>query len=433
MKKNKFLIDRVKLIHWLNIRKLTLDFLVQNNRSLKNKINSKKESFYLNVTEISFIEDKLDISRELIFKEEKLPNYIHWTKEIIEKTKRRINRGGIHFYNYYSLPTPKGFVGPVILDILCPKNKLPKLNKGHLEQAITVNLGPHDIFGRWGNSINKFNFSKIRHNTSQKNNWIIGDTYVEPTYCPHSYSKATNFSSQILSYTAKSPVEELIKKINRWPTNSVEYFLNLFSKKNYLSIVFNFYLKNRFVDFNHISKKIKKKINNFSKLNPKDLLKICDYLDIDPIVFAKRKFKEDRVGKTYLSYKESFKSIRKYKSYLIASMASSVRYPDLFGLFIKVFKKKINQDLVDFASAHYLVTQGVLKCNIGKKEINLKKGDSIWIAPFVKHGFGGAGALIKISNGECISTGDIIEFLKLYDIKKTLLRSYKDINTWGYN
>ena len=260
MKKNKFLIDRVKLIHWLNIRKLTLDFLVQNNRSLKNKINSKKESFYLNVTEISFIEDKLDISRELIFKEEKLPNYIHWTKEIIEKTKRRINRGGIHFYNYYSLPTPKGFVGPVILDILCPKNKLPKLNKGHLEQAITVNLGPHDIFGRWGNSINKFNFSKIRHNTSQKNNWIIGDTYVEPTYCPHSYSKATNFSSQILSYTAKSPVEELIKKINRWPTNSVEYFLNLFSKKNYLSIVFNFYLKNRFVDFNHISKKIKKKL-----------------------------------------------------------------------------------------------------------------------------------------------------------------------------
>jgi mannose-6-phosphate isomerase-like protein (cupin superfamily) len=114
-------------------------------------------------------------------------------------------------------------------------------------------------------------------------------------------------------------------------------------------------------------------------------------------------------------------------------MASSVRYPDLFGIFIKVFKKKINLDLVDFASSHYLVTQGFLKCSIGKKKINLKQGDSIWMAPFVKHGFGGAGALIKISNGECISTGDIIESSKLYDIKKTLLRSYRDINTWGYN
>jgi hypothetical protein len=433
MSKKKFLIDRVKLIHWLNIRKLTLNSLAQNNRSLKNKINSKKKSFYLNLPDITFIENRLDISRELIFKEEKLPNYIFWSKEKIETTKRSINRDGIHFYNYYSLPTPKGFVGPVILDILCPKNKLPQLNKGHLEQAITVNLGPHDIFGRWGNSKNKLNFSKIRHNTSHINNWVVGDTYVEPTYCPHSYSKATNLSSQILSYTAKSPVEELIKKINRWPTHSAEYFINLFSKKNYLSTLFNFYLKNRCVDFNYISKKIKKKITNFNQLNPKNLLKICNYLDIDPVVFTKRKFKEDRVGKTYLSYKESFKSIRKYKSYFIASMASSVRYPDLFGIFIKVFKKKINLDLVDFASSHYLVTQGFLKCSIGKKKINLKQGDSIWMAPFVKHGFGGAGALIKISNGECISTGDIIESSKLYDIKKTLLRSYRDINTWGYN
>ena len=30
-----------------------------------------------------------------------------------------------------------------------------KLNNGHLEQAITVNLGPGDIYGRWGENIKK--------------------------------------------------------------------------------------------------------------------------------------------------------------------------------------------------------------------------------------------------------------------------------------
>ena len=37
-----------------------------------------------------------------------------------------IIKDGIHFYNYYTLPTPKGYVSPVLLDILCPKDKLPK-------------------------------------------------------------------------------------------------------------------------------------------------------------------------------------------------------------------------------------------------------------------------------------------------------------------
>ena len=65
------------------------------------------------------------------------------------------------FYNYYSLPIPEGFVGPVILDILCPKNKLPKLNNGHLEQAITINLGNSDIYGRWGKKLIKIISQKL--------------------------------------------------------------------------------------------------------------------------------------------------------------------------------------------------------------------------------------------------------------------------------
>ena len=72
---------------------------------------------------------------------------------LIEKTKRPINRGGIHFYNYYTLPSPHGYVAPVLIDILCPKNKMPTLNNRHLEPAITVSLGPNDIYARFAKNL----------------------------------------------------------------------------------------------------------------------------------------------------------------------------------------------------------------------------------------------------------------------------------------
>ena len=142
-------IDHIKLNHWLNARKTTLSQFLLKNKSLKKKINLKK-NFLINNKDASIIEKSLNISIKSIEKKSRIPEYIFWKKEKILRTKRPINRDGIHFYNYYSLPAPDGFIGPVILDILCPKNKLPKLNNGHLEQAITINLGPEDIFGRWG-------------------------------------------------------------------------------------------------------------------------------------------------------------------------------------------------------------------------------------------------------------------------------------------
>ena len=89
-----------------------------------------------------------------MFKKKIARFYIFFKKKILS-TKRPIKRDGIHFYNYYTLPSPQGFKSPVILDILCPHYKVPKLNNGHLEQAITVNLGPGDIYGRWGENIKK--------------------------------------------------------------------------------------------------------------------------------------------------------------------------------------------------------------------------------------------------------------------------------------
>ncbi len=434
MPDKKITIDFIKLNHWLNARKITSKFISNQQKTLSKKIKLKK-NFKISASELDFLNSKLAIPTEKITLQNKLPDYIYWPKSKIENSKRPIMRDGIHFYNYYSLPIPKGFIGPVILDILCPKNKIPKLNNGHLEQAITVNLGNSDIYGRWGKSKNETNFSKIKFNDTKKNSWIIGDTYVEPTYCPHSYSRATNNNSQILSYTAKSPLEKFLNNLNNWNKSSYLNMMKNFKEKNNRTSILKLYLDNRGIDLNYLSKLINRKISNLDQIidNKRILIKTCKVLKIDLSLFVKKDYtSEDRIGKTYLSFKESFKTIRKYKSYQIASMASSERYADLFGCFIKVSNKKKIEDFCDYASSHYLVTGGKLNFNINNKSIRLKKGDSIWMSSFKSHGFSGIGSLLKISNGESMDTSDLREILNIYKPRKTIDRSYKDKISWGY-
>ena len=434
MSQKKIFIDFIKLNHWLNARKITTKLIDKKQKTLAKKLSLKK-NFSISPRELDFINTDLSIPTEKIEVQNKIPDYILWTKSKIDKTKRPINRDGIHFYNYYSLPIPNGFVGPVILDILCPKNKLPKLNNGHLEQAITINLGNSDIYGRWGKKKNKVNFSKIKYNNSSKNPWIIGDTYVEPTYCPHSYSRATEHNSQILSYTAKSPLEKFIKNLNNWSKSNYENLIkNIWSKNPRVSIL-KLYLDNKGVDLKYLSQKIKVKIKTLEQIinNKSVLIKTCRLLKINPDLFNNIQYtSEDSIGKTYLSYKDSFKTIRKYKSYTIASMASSERYSDLFGYFIKVSGSKKVKDLCDFASSHYLITDGEFNFNIDNKTIKVKKGDAIWMSSFKSHGFSGKGSLLKISNGECVDSSDLREILNIYKPVETLKRSYKDRISWGY-
>ena len=428
------MIDIIKLNHWLNARKITNQFINLKQISLSKKLKLKK-NFNISSKELSFINTELLIPTEKVALQNKIPDYIYWSKTKIKKTKRPIKRDGIHFYNYYSLPIPDGFVGPVILDILCPKEKLPQLNNGHLEQAITINLGNSDIYGRWGKIKNKTNFSKIKFNNSSVNSWIIGDTYVEPTYCPHSYSRATDNNSQILSYTAKSPLEKLIKNLNNWSNTNYKNLMNNIQSKDIRTSILNFYLNNKGISIKYLAKSINFKITNTSQIikNKEILLKTCKFLKIDPNLLDKKNYSsEDAIGKTYLSYKESFKTIRKYKSYTIASMASSERYTDMFGYFIKVSNKNKVKDLSDYASSHYLITSGNFYLNIDNKKIKIKKGDAIWMSSFKSHGFSGNGSLLKISNGENLDTADLSEILNLYNPKKTLERSYKDKISWGY-
>ena len=108
------MIDKFKLIHWLNVRKTSFDIL---NNSLLGKINTKITEINLDKLDLytsNLISEVLNIPVESIIKNDQVPNYIFKSDQDIKETKRPIKRDNIHFYNYYTLPSPKGYVAPGI-------------------------------------------------------------------------------------------------------------------------------------------------------------------------------------------------------------------------------------------------------------------------------------------------------------------------------
>ena len=437
-------VDKIKLNHWLNIRKTSLDVL---NKRLEKHVNYEITFDNLDQLDehaITQIIKILSVPRDFILSSDEIPSYIYNSKEEIQKTKRPIRRGGIHYYNYYTLPSPKGYVAPVLIDILCPKEKMPVLNNGHLEPAITISLGPNDIYARFAKKINKTNFVKFRINPDQKTNWVVGSNYYEPSYCLHTYSRAKDGPGRILSYTTKSSIESLFNtKLNENSFKNLSKTLDT-DKPNRSFLLQDIF--NRGYDLETISEKTKislKKIKNYfnkkNDLNLSDVKKICEIINTDSSFYLDKKFKEDKIGKYYFDYKDSIKTIRNFKSYKVASITCSARSPDLTGYFLKIDNKSEKSiiDLLDSNCSHYLVTKGNIaffsKKNNKIKKIQMNEGDSLWVSSYTQHGFAGLGALIKISDGQNFNYLEKIDIINTYNLKKTLVRGRKDKINWGYD
>ena len=439
------LIDKIKLNRWLNIRKTTLREL---NNKLKNKFNFQinfENCETLNEYAISVIADYLEVLSIKITKQIALPEFILKTKKEIEETRRPIIKDGIHFYNYYTLPAPKGYVAPVLLDIMCPKNRIPKLNNGHLEPAITVSIGPNDIYARFAKKLNKYSWIKFKINKDKKTNWIVGSSYFEPSFCKHTYSRATNGLGRIISYTTKSNIENLLdSKLNN---ESFKNLSDINKGKNINRTLLKLEIETKGHSIKDLAKKnnlsLQKLKNYFNKhktvLKKSQIIKICNQINSDPELFIEKKHKEDSLGKLYFDYKKSIKSIRKFKSYKVASIANSKRFPDLSGFFMKISNKKnyFLNDLFDSKCSHYFVTAGKLKIYIGLKDKkiskNLEEGDCIWISSFVHHGFTGLGSLLKISDGQNINYLDKLDLTNTYDVNNVLNRVRDDMQNWGHD
>ena len=437
-------LDYTKLNRWLNIRKTTIDKI---NKDLYHILNCKIDLSSENEIgdhAIKVIADYLNIESDKIIKDNLKPSYLFKSKNEILKSKRAIFKDKIHFYNYYTLPTPSGYVAPVLLDILCPKEKLPKLNNGHLEPAVTISMGPNDINARFHEKINKDTFVKFRINKNPKNNWIVGSSYFEPSFCKHSYSQCGEGLGRIISYTTKSFIENLSDgKLNDESySNLVKKIDNSFPNRVMLKLE----IENKGYNTDFISKKTnitKIKIKNFfnnkkNKFDLKILKEICKVIGSDYRLFQDKFFKEDSVGKLYYDYTDSVKSIRKFKSYTVASIANSKRYPDLSGYFMKVKSNKKNVlDLFDSKCSHYYITGGKITFNIkikGKLEkVEASKDDCFWVSALTNHGFTGNGSILKISDGQNLNYLEKEDLINTYKVKNVLKRAKGDMANWGYD
>lgn len=444
-------IDAHKLMHWMNVRKVTPAMVSKTSGVAVDVLNDilNDENRALSDDQAAKLADTLNVEISALNANTDAPEaVIHMSREDIEATCRAVHRDGIHFYNYYNLPAPKGQVAPVILDILCPADRLPAQNHGHLEPAITINLGPGHINGLWGDELNEHTWHPLHANTGGDETWVIGDSYVEPSYCPHTYSRVGGEAAQILSYTVRSNLEPLLGNANQWSDDAHDRLIDAVDAGGFAGSALGEYMARRGHDSRSLAAAAEIGGNALAAfiegdgdaLGIDELRAVGIVLGVDYRLFMEPRHRNDPIGKTCCSVADSLASIRSFKSYTVASMALSSRLPDLVGLFMKVDKPETDEtlDLAEFSATHYLVTGGAptFRWTDGDGSIQsraLGTGDCLWVGPYVAHGFAGAGALIKMGNGEGMTYLDHMELSNTFALAATLRRGRRDRSGWGYD
>jgi hypothetical protein len=444
-------IHAVRLQHWMNARKLTLPMLADLAEVPPGVLDQvigglQSDVSYAVARQLA---GALHVELGRLSAGDELPTFIYQSRAELESTRRPLQRDGIHFYNYYSLPSFKGHVGPVILDILCPAGRIPALNNGHLEPAITLNLGPGDIFGRWGEQSNASNWALLAAN-HRSERWVVGASYTEPSYCPHSYSLASPEPAQILSYTCRSNLTQLIAETDRWSLKASGTLIEAVGRHPRGAFVLELAMQRRGFEpaalaaATTISESaIRSYLDGDGRALPDAALRtIASKLGIDYRTCLEPAHDHDEVGKSVLTVDEAVRSTRCFRSYTAASIAASSLLPDLVGMFMRVDKPHASaaesRDLLDYGVTHYLVTGGELCFHIeevdgGTTVLPLAAHDSLVVAPFIAHGFSGAGSLIKLGSGEGCSYLDLMELTNTFRASDTLRRARRNPNNWGYD
>lgn len=435
-------IDRQKLLYFMNLRKITPMFMCEKIGLLIDQISG--QPILIKKSDADKISAFLNIAQDDLVTA-KLPHFIYQSHNELYSSKRPIYRDGMHFYNYYSLPSPKGFVSPVILDILCPENVIPQLNNGHFEEAITVNLGPGSIYGRWGDDVNNPTAFSIMHANDGDESWILGDSYFEPSYCRHSYSLVNNKKpARILSYTAYNDLAEFKKSAISSSDFVKNNLYNNFYSSDAIGVVKK-YLSAQMKSMEDLCNDVKITSSDLSSLGHSSIStslvkKIADYLKIDPRLLLNGSGGGDALGKEYCSLSESREKIRKFGEYVVAPIASSSRTPDLKGSFVKLDNVVNGSDLILGHNVHYLVTSGKIyfvpdipACLPNSHQLQeMTKDDTLWVAAGVKHKFIGTGSYLMVTNGQGGSYLNHYALQNVWDSNVLLERLKAEETDWGY-
>jgi hypothetical protein len=427
--------DTYKVVHWMNVRKVTTQQVAA---SIGHPLDPEEASTWpedLTEAVAGFLKigpEKITVSSRANLAA------IYQSADNLHATRREIRRGGMHFYNYYTMAAPPGSVGPVILDILCPADHLPELNNGHLEPAITVNLGPGDIHGRWGEDIDDDTWQVLRANPD-KGNWIVGDSYVEPSYCPHSYSLATERPARIISYTAHSNLMDFLEDLNDWDGAAADSLITILDAGLSPRALAELLLARRGHSLETAAQIL--------ELSTAQLIESLEGGSISVLRTLGRTFgfdfrllltpdkRYDKVGKTCRTISECLADTREFRGYDVTSLASAPHLPDLTGLFMRVDGDA--GELLDLGETHYLVTGGELdlewKTAGGHGHAHLDTDATAWIAPCIAHRWSGQGSLVKLGSGRHPGYLDLTELTNTYAPAATMRRGRHDRASWGYD
>jgi hypothetical protein len=357
-------------------------------------------------------------------------------------TCRQVHRDGIHFYNYYTLPGKRQSVKPVILDILCPADRLPALNNGHLEPAITVNLGPGPIHARWGEKLDATTWQILE---ADPWNWVVGDSYIESSYRPHSYSLASDQPARIVSYTVASGLASFIAALQRTDAREQEWVYS--GDDANIPIAARIALRRRMHTVASLAKRIdvpEPRLRDALAYGDSDthahslLVRAGAALQVDYRILLASPSSLDKMGKRICSVRESAATCRSFCSYQVCDMAHAAELGEITGAFMKIASDEVNLDLGgDASSSHYLVTGGKVKLHWIERDEPVSRpltvDDSAWIAPFVIHGFSGKGSLLRLGSGGEVSDGTLLEASRTSALQNTLLRGVADNRDWGYD
>lgn len=441
-------IDGYRLTHWLNARKLTYREVARRAgvgiAVVEQAANS--DNRYVNDGVARRIAEALEIQAAQILAEGRAALVVIKTGSQLRQTRRAVWRDGIHFYNYYSMAHPPGIVAPVILDVLCPSGRLPMLNNGHMEPALTINLGPGDIHGRWGRELTECTWSLLRANPDCSM-WITGDSYVEPSYRPHSYSLASDVPARIVSYTASCGLASLIDAANHWSDSAWSAVAGELSDLSPGSLL-RYALERRGYERPSTAGcggVVPEQVEEFiggaeDALTSQELKRCARSLGIDYRLLLKPYTRRDAIGKTRCSTAQSVASTRKFKRYVVASTASDAGLADIVGLFFRVdpIEGDAEPNLVSMSETSYLVTSGdlELRWNAEEGDRNVQRlgtDATVWLAPGVEHGWSGCGSLIQLGGGRHIGQRDLFELTNAFDPPGLLRRARRDGQAWGYD
>ena len=433
-------IDPFKLAHWMNARKYTVaqtaDLAALPLDELRRVLDGGGGE--LDPAAAAALAAALSVEpAQLAGAAQRDLTVVHKSADEMHASRRPIQRDGIHFYNYYTLAAPEGRVAPVVLDILCPADRLPALNNGHLEPAITVNLGPGDINGRWGDEITEETW-RVLYANQDADRWITGDSYVEPSYCPHSYSLASDTPARIVSYTARSNIAPLMTEANSWSSGAFEEALKALSGKVTTAAVLDLCLARRMHSRASAAAAAGLDPADLEGEPPLDVLRRLGHaLGFDYRVLLPADDQHDGVGKTWTTVDDSRRSRRVHGTYEAASMASAAHLPDLVGTFLRVDTDGPGADLLDHAENHYFVADGQLTLTWdgpeGPESAELGPDGSAWTGPFVRHRWHGTGTVLKFGSGAHLGYQDWLELTNTFEPAATLRRGRRDVSGWGYD